>query len=57
MSLVIKKLNHPKKLTYKNYKKEKRMRLFCVRFPRERERERERWEKWKIGDGRLTLVY
>ena len=37
MSLVIKKLNHPKKLTYKNYNKEKRMRLFCLGFHRERE--------------------
>ena len=36
MSLVIKKLNHPKKLTYKNYNKEKRMRL-CLGFHRERE--------------------
>ena len=37
MGLVIKKLTHPKSLTHKDYNKEKRMSLFYVGFPRERE--------------------
>jgi len=49
IGLVIKELTYPYSVTHKDYNKKKRMRLFCVGFPRERERERKEKENFFLN--------